>query len=973
MGLIENSLSVRIAGVSIKFFVISFLLYTVISFFAVPLLVKQQLEQHITATERTVDVGHIRYNPLALSLDIHQLNIYDRRQQPQIGFERLYINFQSSSLLWLTFVFDKVLLDGFYNHYSIHQDGSSNIDDLLALLDTPAAQPNQQEDAETAIPRVLIRQLELGNIAVSYRDEHRQPTFFKSFGPIDLSLQHFNTFPSDESPYRLAAQTKGGESLDWQGSVSIVPLASSGSLKIGGVQLRDGWDFMQQQLQFEVTRGTARFKADYQFDDNLLINNGFFIIDDLAIVDKKTQSPALSFKQFGVNNMALDLNQQRLDIASVNSHQGAINETIDRQQQSYLQQLFTLISDTNEEQPDSGQPATPWQVNIGDFAFDDYHISLIEQTSGTDILLELSPLSLHANNFDLTKFQLESIELKSLLAVNKRADKSALTLATPLLQLSPLNSVWHFEISELPLDIAQPFIAPVANLELLSGLLHSNIDLSLNESDQQLNIVVDGSADIHNFMVKDTVKHKEFVSWDLLTVDQFNLDLSNNALTVNNVDTDGFFARIIINKDGTTNIQDSIKHSAAGNTADSHNDQPADPMAIEINSIRFANAQSRFADLSLSRRFAMTIAELNGSIDNISSTPGSLAKVNIQGSVNKYAPVILAGVVNPFDAESHTNLSLDFNGLELTNLTPYADAYAGYVIDKGKLTVNLDYKLEDNHIVGDNHFFLDQLTLGEKTESSTATTLPIALGIALLKDGNGEIDVDLAVEGNLDDPEFDYGTLVWDSLLTFMTKVVSSPFSMLSGLVDSEQPLNQIPFDFGTADLGNQNNATLNSLAEALKQRPQLDIEIRSNANSRGDTTALALQQLEPLLADIQPDDEYAVSPFWQQAYPYFEQQSGQDIDDIRNQMTDQAEQNGTPPNEAAIDQQVHQHIEQYLVEQQQIDTHTLNQLALQRSNNIRLALIDYGIEHDRIFVLDSTTTADLAEQSITELKLNAK
>ena len=53
-----------------------------------------------------------------------------------------------------------------------------------------------------------------------------------------------------------------------------------------------------------------------------------------------------------------------------------------------------------------------------------------------------------------------------------------------------------------------------------------------------------------------------------------------------------------------------------------------------------------------------------------------------------------------------------------------------------------------------NNIFIDQFTFGEKVESPQATSLPVKLAVALLKDRKGEIKLDLPVTGSLDDPKF---------------------------------------------------------------------------------------------------------------------------------------------------------------------------------------------------------------------------
>jgi hypothetical protein len=97
----------------------------------------------------------------------------------------------------------------------------------------------------------------------------------------------------------------------------------------------------------------------------------------------------------------------------------------------------------------------------------------------------------------------------------------------------------------------------------------------------------------------------------------------------------------------------------------------------------------------------------------------------------------------------------------MTSLSPYSGKYAGYAIEKGKMSLFVKYKIEKKRqLTAENRIFLDQLTFGEPVDSPEATKLPVTLAVALLKNRNGEIDINLPISGSLDDPEFSIGGLV---------------------------------------------------------------------------------------------------------------------------------------------------------------------------------------------------------------------
>ncbi|ROR98020.1 uncharacterized protein YdgA (DUF945 family) [Sinobacterium caligoides] len=973
MGLIENSLSVRLTGIFLKYGCLLFILYLLFGYFAAPSIIESQMRQQLEQTGRKMHVEHIRYNPLALSLDMHGLVIDDPQGRPQLSFDRLYGNFEASSLLWSTVVFKELRLDNFTYHYTIAKDGSSNIDDLLALANTPDSEPEADTEEPQPVPRILIKQLSLNGINLTYRDNHRPKPFYKAFGPIYISLYYFNTFPGNGYPYSVEANTEQGEKISWQGDLSVVPLRSQGDIEISGIRLRDGWAFAEEMLNFELVDGRLAAHGHYQLspDGNVKLSDANIKLDKIDIIDKKTAQPALNIPSFTLSGINLDLQQQRVEIGRIDSQKAVFHEHIDADGQSRLQQLLTPISSGNNTDNQADEAASPWQVQLNKFALKDYRIDLDTDVVGKPLNFTLSKLNLGFEQFNLGDSRLKNLQLDTTIDGEGSEASSQLSINSPQLAYAPLKTSVNVDLKAFPLSHAQPILDDLANLQLVDGTLSSKLNLQLEEG-KQLSIVAKGEASIDTLNLVDTLKQLPFLSWDSLDVHDIAYSSAANSLDIDSIDTDALFARVTLHKDGTSNIQDILAHPSQ--SAPAQPAQPADkeqqgnttPMSINVGSINFNNARSRFSDLSLSRRFAMTIGEINGSIKDISSATDGRASVDLKGSVNRYAPVLLKGQVNPLAAETYTDLALSFHGLELTNLTPYADVYAGYAIDKGKLTVELNYKMLNNRIVGGNHLFIDQLTLGDHTNSSTATSLPVALAIALLKDSRGQIDIKLEVEGSLDDPEFNYGSLLWDAATSFIGKIIASPFNLLASLVESSEPLNEINFAFGSSELDTTSTQTLSDLADALKQRPQLDLEIRSNANSIADREALARTKLGQQLSI---DMNTISNSDWNKLNDYYQQSNSEpSLNELRQEIV------AAQPelSKQQVETQLQSHVLQTLLLQQNISDHALKQLALKRSNNIRLALIAQAIGHDRVFVLDSSLVDTPSKQSTSALELNA-
>ncbi|WP_054774147.1 DUF748 domain-containing protein [Methylogaea oryzae] len=299
------------------------------------------------------------------------------------------------------------------------------------------------------------------------------------------------------------------------------------------------------------------------------------------------------------------------------------------------------------------------------------------------------------------------------------------------------------------------------------------------------------------------------------------------------------YARIAIEADQTLNWA-----KLAGGESKASQPGPAFPVAI--GALRIRNGMSDFADHTLRPEFAATIHRLDGDIKGLSSNPDARASLLLEGQVDQYAPVRVQGMLNPFRAGAYTDIEMHFHNMDLTRLSPYSGKFAGYRIEKGKLTLDLRYRLENRKLDAENQVIMDHLTLGERVESKTATSLPIGLAIALLRDSDGKIDIHLPISGNLDDPKFSLRDLYAQAITGLITKLVSSPFTVLGNLLEGDaEEYGRVAFFPGKALLSPQQKDKLLKLADALQQRSGLNLEIRGVTDPERDRAALPEVRLQ--------------------------------------------------------------------------------------------------------------------------------
>ncbi|MGH8355769.1 MAG: DUF748 domain-containing protein, partial [Pseudomonas sp.] len=427
----------------------------------------------------------------------------------------------------------------------------------------------------------------------------------------------------------------------------------------------------------------------------------------------------------------------------------------------------------------SAGPGKPWRVLLRDVQLRDYQIHLADRVPEQDVALAVGPLDLDLQDFDSLGQSPFTLKLDT--GVGKQGRLEAAGQA----QLSPISAKLQVSSRDLDLRLAQAYLEPFIRLELRSGLLGSELAVDL-QSTAPLAFSVSGRAEVNQLHSLDTLKERDFLKWQQLALDGLSYQ-HGERLAIAKVSLLRPYARFIINEDLTTNIDDLLIPQPADAA---NNPPPADPpqpaaqaLGIHIGAIDIDDGSANFADLSLTPDFATAIQQLNGHIGTLDNREPKPASVDVKGKVDRYAPVSIKGRLNPFDPLESLDIATRFQRVELTTLTPYSGKFAGYRIRKGRLNLDLHYRIEKGQLTAENKVLVEQLQLGEKVDSPDAVDLPIRLAVALLKDSEGKIAIELPVSGNLNDPQFSVLPIVWKTLRNLVLRAAQAPFKFIAGLV----------------------------------------------------------------------------------------------------------------------------------------------------------------------------------------------
>jgi flagellar motor protein MotB len=233
-----------------------------------------------------------------------------------------------------------------------------------------------------------------------------------------------------------------------------------------------------------------------------------------------------------------------------------------------------------------------------------------------------------------------------------------------------------------------------------------------------------------------------------------------------------------------------------------------------------------FIDHHTKPEYSSKMMNLGGRVSGLSSEANKMADVDLRGNLENHSPLRITGRINPLRDDLFVDLKVSFTDIELSPLTPYSGTYLGYSVDKGKLFLDLKYHIENKNLDSSNSVFIDQLTFGNKIESDKATSLPVRLAVALLKDRKGEIHLDLPVTGRTDDPQFSVWRVVFKILKNLLVKAATAPFALLSSIFGGKDDFSNVPFAYGSARLSDAEKAKLAKLSQALADRPALKLEV---------------------------------------------------------------------------------------------------------------------------------------------------
>lgn len=855
-------------------------LYALAGFLLAPWLLQRALVGTLDERlELNTRLDSLAINPFTLTLTADGLAVTERDGSPVLAFERLFVNFELVSLVRWAVSFDEVHLIRPALHFERLNETETSVSRLADTWARTGAPPDPAPVPAPETPsedlfRLVVADLSIVDGRLSVTDRARTEVFSTEFGPINLAVTDLSTLPDASGAQQVSIHTESGADLSWTGSLAVNPLSVTGTVSARGAHTPLLFRYFRDELELPI--GIEGGEIDARLDYVVALDDGVLSarLDDLAAtvsgvtVTQPDHPPLVELGAFSVSGgrfawpqRTVHVEEIQLADVHIDAYRGADGSYLPLAGPTAAPAADNGTAPGTAQPPapgdnDGTEPAAPagdaapdaWSLTAGRLRLTDWALS------HTDTTLENGRVAISRLNLTLADLsnapgQEMPLALDLTPAAGGRVAVSGRLTALPAVALAA-----DVTVEAIPLAMGQPYLDTLVNVGIgdgslsLAGAITSNAEEPLR---------YEGDFRIADLELTDRLQDERLLAWRLLAVDR--LLARPASLELSSLTLDAPYARVEIEQGGRSNLDQLIvtgtdetgaEGSPAGPTpAPEAAEARAQPFVLSIGETRIDDGNARFEDLNLPLPFQADITGLKGSLSTLASNSNAPSRVAIEGQVNEYGRLKIAGNLQPFSPIRGTDITVAFNNVEMPRMSPYTIKFAGRRIADGRTDLTLTYQVVDGQLEGDNHLVIRDLRLGDKVPHPDAMNLPLDLAVALLKDPSGVVDFNFPVSGSLEDPQFSYSGAIMKAFANVILGLATAPFKLLGALVGvAPSEFEHISFEAGRADLTPPQREVLAKLADALAQRPQLTLSVTPVFDPLGDRRALQEAGLEARL-----------------------------------------------------------------------------------------------------------------------------
>ncbi len=835
--------------------VTAFIAYTLGGFFIVPLIVEHVIKkQSASLLGRQAVVENVRCNPFTLSLTLEGFTLSDRPGSVLAAFDSLYANAQVSSIFHWAATLKEVRITRPSLAFRRFSDGKVN---LLEVFDSFERNTGATDGFD--LPRAILQTIIIDDGKLLIEDHHREHPLLWNWNPVDFTLNDISTLLDDRGDNAGTIKLPGGGTIAASGSVVLEPFGLDGLVTLKGINLKGAWQAVDELLDFDLTNGSLDTDFHYRL---ALLEDGLYLnvtdlnagISDLAFSAETFGGDLLDVQSISATNISASWPEQVIHGQSVVVSGASIFGRLSPEKTLIWAELVPeetrkVVAETYEALKDR----IHINASLDRFEVHDSSAVFEDQVQDPPVHYEATGTKLVVTDISTDRGSAWPFEAKTTLFGQATATAKGAFTAHPVDLQAAVG------VDSLDLRRFQPYFEYFAPIDLQAGSLSTHGQVSVSSTSDGLGASFQGSLDITDLDLKETLTGDKLLSLNDMAIDGVNAQLLPMSLDVTSVDINGAGLDITIAKDDSINLLEFFKalsrrDELARLTGSSG---PGGLPPTSLARLRLHDCYGRFTDTTIEEEFALKIVKVNGTISGISTESRAGAEVDVDAEIDTGGVVRVGGQIAPFNFTRLTDLTVDVNDVVLPPMSPMAVKFIGHPIAAGEASLDLKIDITKAELVSFNTITADGLELGERVEGDRILNLPFKLGVSLLKDRHGHITVDVPFEGNIEDQDFGLGPALTAAIHAVISNIVSSPFRLLSKIGGSgSEDLEHVEFRAGSAVLDDRATSNLQILATAMGERPTLQLEIHGVVDIRADTQGLQQKALNNELLQNGVTDE---------------------------------------------------------------------------------------------------------------------
>lgn len=854
-------------------------IYIIIGFKIIPTVLKEQLVKNLdeNLTQKTT-INKVEFNPFTFKATIHDFRISDENNQTSISFKKLSIDFsllKSIEKKHISFK-DIFLKDAFVNILE-EKDGSLN---LVKLLKPSQNQEEIKEEEKSSLDiKFLISKMVFENANIKYSNQDKIP-YALDLKNINYTLYDLGTYKNILSSNDLKLKINENTNISIGGAFKLQPFKAYGKIVIEDLKLKEFLTYKKELLNFDLNeKANLNLELNYNLDTtnnfDLKLNTDKFEFNNINLTQNKTA--LLNLEKIDIKTFAFDLQNQDITFDNIDFNSLKANMVLDKNGINFA----NLINQTTKKEPKQESiskkenESKPWNINLSnvklnnnDFIFDDEINNSLTQSKNFNINLnnlkivnsDINLDSLILNNPNIsfkdnknslfissknTKINLDKLNLKnSILDINKiDISKDNLNFSDKKSNINLNSDKTNLSIKNIQINNSK---TSIENLSLKIPKLNfddikSKIKMEVSDINLLLNSFLLNNKDISIKDIKLSDTKLDFLNTnDKTKILAKNIDLEikklsnsqENGFKIEKTDLNKPNISIVLAKKDTqsedkNNTKTDLKEVQEEVKIVKKEENKTSKTKLDIGPLNITNAIFSFEDKNLALPFKTTISQLNGKVSEFKNNESSTTNLSLNGVVDKYGVAKITGIVHPNNIKFLTDINMKFQNIAMQNFTPYTAKFIGRELKSGKLDLDLKYNIEKSNLEAKNNITITKLELGDEIQSPDAVSLPLGIAISLLEDSNGVIDINLPVSGNVDDPEFSIGSIVWKAFINLITKAATAPFSLLGAIFNfSEDEIKTVKFDLKQDEITPIQKETLDKIAQILNAKNDIAIKI---------------------------------------------------------------------------------------------------------------------------------------------------